>query len=67
MRGASPFELDRALESLRDRERDRVGNGASSKSVRVASVNWTSVTVAVHIGFGHELGSAFGVLVPTAK
>ena len=38
-----------------------------SKSVSVASVKWTSLTVAVHIGFGHELGSAFGVLVPTLK
>ena len=39
----------------------------SSRSVSVAPVKWTSLTVAVHIGFGHELGSAFGVLVPTVK
>jgi hypothetical protein len=33
----------------------------SSKSVTVAVVNVTSVTVAVHIGFGHEPGGAVGV------
>jgi hypothetical protein len=39
----------------------------SSKSVRVASVKWTSVTVAVHIGFGHEPGGAVGATVSTEK
>ena len=39
----------------------------SSKSVSVASVKWTSVTVAVHIGFGHEPGGAVGATVSTEK
>jgi hypothetical protein len=39
----------------------------SSKSVRVASVKWTSVTVAVHIGLGHEPGGAVGLTVVTVK
>jgi hypothetical protein len=33
----------------------------------VASVKWTSVTVAVHIGFGHEPGGAVGATVSTEK
>jgi hypothetical protein len=39
----------------------------SSKSVSVAVVNWTSVTVPVHCGFGHEPAGAVGELVPTVK
>jgi hypothetical protein len=40
----------------------------SSKSVIVASlVNSTSVTVAVHIGFGHEPGGALGASDVTVK
>jgi hypothetical protein len=37
----------------------------SSNNVSVASVKWTSVTVAVHIGFGHEPGGAVGETVST--
>jgi hypothetical protein len=40
----------------------------SSKSVIVASlVNTTSVTVAVHFGFGHEPGGAVGAFDVTVK
>jgi hypothetical protein len=39
----------------------------SSRSVIVAVVNCTSVTVAVHIGFGHERAGAIGVAVVTLK
>jgi hypothetical protein len=39
----------------------------SSRSVMVAVVNCTSVTVAVHIGFGHEPGGAVGAVVVTSN
>jgi hypothetical protein len=39
----------------------------SSRSVMVASVNVTPVTVAVHIGFGHEPGGAVGAVVDTVN
>jgi hypothetical protein len=39
----------------------------SSKSVSVASPKWTSVTVAVHIGFGHDPAGAVGETVVTVK
>jgi hypothetical protein len=39
----------------------------SSRRVIVASVNATSVTVAVHIGFGHDPGGAEGAFVDTVK
>jgi hypothetical protein len=39
----------------------------SSKRVTVAVVNATSVTVAVHIGFGHDPGGAVGVSDVTVK
>jgi len=37
----------------------------SSRSVIVAVVNSTSVTAAVHFGFGHEPAGALGVAVVT--
>ena len=37
----------------------------SSVSVMVADVNFTSVTVAVHMSFGHEPAGALGVVVDT--
>jgi hypothetical protein len=39
----------------------------SSKRVTVASANSTSVTVAVHIGFGHEPAGAVGATVVTVN
>ena len=39
----------------------------SSSSVTVAVVNATSVTVAVHFGFGHDPGGAVGVFDVTMK
>ena len=39
----------------------------SSVSVIVAVVNCTSVTVAVHFGFGHEPGGADGVFDTTVN
>jgi hypothetical protein len=39
----------------------------SSKRVTVAGPNVTSVTVAVHFGFGHEPGGAVGVFDVTVN
>lgn len=39
----------------------------SSRRVSVAVVNDTSVTVAVHIGFGHEPSGAVGVVDVTVN
>jgi hypothetical protein len=39
----------------------------SSRSVIVAVVNVTSVTVAVHFGFGHEPGGAVGAVDVTVN